>query len=93
MLALIKAEAKKAYIRDISMSGNKLKLLVCDKPDYDPEKITDLVAAYKGKLRIDAGKNPAIIADMGERPKKEHLGFIRGVVDDILGCVRSNIKE
>ncbi len=63
-VALIKSMAHKAYITDVSVVGNKLKMQMLNTEAISPVKIPELVEMYKPKLKFVTGENPLFEYEM-----------------------------
>ena len=80
-VALLRGEAGKAGISDISQKGGALRFIV---EDFDMARVSWLYAKpeYKGKLRVEAGSKPCISLRLP--PKARSIEEARRFVGDWL---------
>ena len=80
-IVLLKTEAHKVYITEISGNKNRMKLVMWPEAKIDVERIPILVREYKGRLKFIPGDNPYFVY---EPPQSE-----AGVIERAKGLVES----
>lgn len=76
-IALLRAEAAKAHIPDISQKAGWLRFKL---EDFDMERISGLYALskYKGRLKIEAGTSPVVALKVNSgRVIDDAMNFVR----------------
>lgn len=82
-VVLVKAEAHKLGI--LSISNKNKNILVTFKADasINPESITRLVTAYKGKYLFTVSANPYITIKTNEKEKMDSISYIKNLLHEL----------
>lgn len=80
-VVLLKTEAHKVYVTEISGNKNRIKMVMWPEAKIDVERIPILVREYKGRLKFFPGDNPYFIYEPRQSPE--------GVIDRAKGLVES----
>lgn len=92
-IALLKAQAHKAYITEICIKRNHLRLEMYPQAALNTEGIPELVKKYRNQIKIESVPVPAFDIDLKKMSKREYLPFIQGVVSDIIELTSAFKKE
>ncbi len=74
-IALLKAQAHKAYITEISMKNDSLRIEMYPKAAIDTDKIPEFLNKYKNQIKIEVAPVPAFNADMKKIQKKQKTRY------------------
>lgn len=60
-VALLRVTARTVYITDITQKGKELELKVMPNAKYEADRIPNMIASYKGQLRLIPGGKPIFL--------------------------------
>ena len=82
-VALLKAEAHRAYITQLEQKGEQVFLSMYPQAKIDVDKIDPLLKSMRGKLKFKAGEPPVFITDISKVAKKDVLIHLKNVISEI----------
>jgi transcription-repair coupling factor (superfamily II helicase) len=82
-VALLKAEAHKAYITQLEQKGNQIEMTMYPEAKIDGSKIDPLLKAHRNELRFKPGENPVFLLDISKIMKKDLLIHLKNVIFEI----------
>ncbi len=83
-IALLKSQAHKAYITEVSIKNEQLNLEMFPQAPIDTDKIPELLKKYKNMMRLKQAPAPIFSVILKNIPKREYLPFIQTVIHDIM---------
>lgn len=90
-IALLKSLAHSAYVTSVEDKGGELKLTMYEKARVRPDRISGLIAAWKGELAFKAENPPYFIyrkRNMGRKEKdSDVLELVKKLLNDIKGLL------
>ncbi len=88
-VALIKAKAHRAYVTEVAIKQENLRLTMYPKAPIDVDKIPDLFVKYQGKMHLEQNPLPVFVVSLENMLKREQLPFIQEVIRDILELLQN----
>ena len=89
-VALVRGQAGRAGITDITQKGNILRFTLAD---FDMERVSELYSRskYKGRLKVEASKKPVLALKLA--PKSRVLDEAAAFIDDWQSTDKTSNKE
>lgn len=89
-VALMKSEAHRAFITDVTANGKTLKLAMLKDAEVDVSRIGDLLETFKPRLKFIPGEIPGFEYKMDE--EIHDVEKFRGVFAEVVGGIQGLIK-
>ena len=89
-VALMKSEAHRAFITDVTANGKTLKLAMLKDAEVDVSRIGDLLETFKPRLKFIPGEIPGFEYKMDEEIRD--VEKFRGVFAEVVGGIQGLIK-
>ena len=89
-VALMKSEAHRAFITDVTANGKTLKLAMLKDAEVDVSRIGDLLETFKPRLKFISGEIPVFEYKMDEEIRD--VEKFRGVFAEVVGGIQGLIK-
>ena len=89
-VALMKSEAHRAFITDVTANGKTLKLAMLKDAEVDVSRIGDLLETFKPRLKFIPGEIPGFEYKMDEEIRD--VEKFRGVFAEVIGGIQGLIK-
>ena len=84
-IALLRADAHRCYMTDVSMNGRRLEMRMFPHALVDTSKIPGLINAYAGRLRFLPGTEPRFTCMMTLAETK--------TPEDTLACAKELVRD
>lgn len=82
-VALLKAEAHKAFITQIEQKGTTVFLTMYPQAPIDSDKIDPLLKAHRNLLKFRLGEAPTFLVDISRIAKRDLLDCLKNVISEI----------
>lgn len=89
-VALMKSEAHRAFITDVTANGKTLKLAMLKDAEVDVSRIGDLLETFKPRLKFIPGEIPVFEYKMDEEIRD--VEKFRGIFAEVVGGIQGLIK-
>lgn len=90
-IALLKAEAHKAYITEVSGKDDTIRFTMYPQAQVDTAAIPDLIGKMGRRLRFVPGAQPSFVYELQDNGKKDLLSQAEMVVKEIAGLCRTEV--
>ncbi len=91
-IALLKAMAHSAYVTSVEEKGGRLKLILYEKAKLQPQKIPELIAAWKGSLSFKSESPPYFLYRKENKNGKEKDEDILELVKNLLNAIKDLLE-
>ncbi len=92
-VALIKAQAHRAYVTDVTIRQENLRLTMFPQAPIDVARIPELFTKYQGRMHLEQQPVPVFVVSLENMQKKQYLPFIQDVIRDILDMLETHKTE
>lgn len=90
-IALLKSLAHSAYVTSVEEKGGELRLIMYEKAKVQPQKIPELINAWRGSLIFKADNPPCFIYRKQNKSGKEKdediLELVKNLLNEIKGLL------
>lgn len=91
-IALLKSLAHSAYVTSVEEKGGELKLIMYERAKVQPQKIPELIAAWRGNLVFRADNPPCFIYRKRNKSGKEKDEDILELVKNLLNAIKGLLE-
>ena len=85
-IALLKSQAHKAYITDISIQSDVLRLEMYPQAPIDVDHIPELLKKYRNTMKLEQTPVPAFVISLKNMVKRDYIPFITQLISDIMSA-------
>lgn len=82
-VALLKAEAHRAYITQLEQKGDQVFLYMYPQARIDIDKIDPLLKSRRNELKFKPGENPVFLVNISRIAKKDLLIYLKNIISEI----------